>query len=76
VKESPAASLHAVERDDQEGAKSMNAHVLASQRAPDAAIPRDFAILCLWSAFGIALSGLFFIAGLGIEITRALAAAG
>jgi hypothetical protein len=27
----------------------MNAHVLASQRAPGAAIPRDFAILCLWS---------------------------
>ena len=54
----------------------MNAHVLASQRASGAASPRDFAILCLWSIFGIALSGLFFIAGLGIEITRALGVAG
>jgi hypothetical protein len=54
----------------------MNAHVLASQRAADAAIPRDFAIVCLWSTCGIALSGLFFIAGLGIEITRALGVAG
>ena len=54
----------------------MNAHVLASQRAPDAAIPRDFTIPCLWSTFGIAVSGLFFIAGLGIEITQALGAAG
>jgi hypothetical protein len=54
----------------------MNAHVLASRQAPGAAIPRDFAILCLWSIFGIALSGLFFMAGLGADITRALGAAG
>jgi hypothetical protein len=53
----------------------MNAHVLASQRAPGAAIPRDFAIPCR-STFGIAVSGLFFTAGIGIEITRALGAAG
>jgi hypothetical protein len=65
-----------VERDDQDGAKSMNAHVLASRQAPDAAIPRDFAILCLWSTFGIVLSGLLFIAGLGTEITEAFAAVG
>jgi hypothetical protein len=54
----------------------MNAHVLASQQAPDAAILRDLAILCLWSTFGIALIGLFFIAGLGADITQALGAAG
>jgi hypothetical protein len=54
----------------------MDAHFLASQQAPGAAIPRDFAILCLWSTFGIALIGLFFIAGLGAEITQALGAAG
>jgi hypothetical protein len=54
----------------------MNAHVLDSWQAPDATIPRDCTILCLWSAFGIVLSGLFFIAGLGTEIMEALAAAG
>jgi hypothetical protein len=56
--------------------KVMNAHVLDSWQAPDATIPRDCTILCLWSAFGIVLSGLFFIAGLGNEIMEALAAAG
>jgi hypothetical protein len=50
----------------------MNAHVLDSWQAPDATIPRDFTIPCLWSAFGIVLSGLFFIAGLGTEIMEAL----
>jgi len=54
----------------------MNTHVLASWQTPDATIPRDFTILCLWSTFGIALSGLFFIAGLGADITQALGAAG
>jgi len=54
----------------------MNAHVLASWQAPDATIPRDFTILCLWSGFGIALSGLFFLAGLGTDIMEALAVAG
>ena len=54
----------------------MNADVLASWQAPHAAIPRDLAILCLWSTFGIAVSGLFFIAGLGAVITQALVAAG
>jgi hypothetical protein len=50
----------------------MNAHALACPQAPDVAIPRDFAILCLWSAFGLALSGLFVIAGFGADITQAL----
>jgi len=87
VKASPGAPLHTVERDDHRGcgersgqakerSKVMNAHVVDSWQAPTATIPRDFTILCLWSAFGIALSGLLFIAGLGSEITQALAAAG
>jgi len=76
VKDRLAASLHGVERDEQDGAKPMNTHVLAPQQAPAAAIPSDFAILCLWSTFGIALSGLFVIAGFGADITQALAAAG
>jgi hypothetical protein len=59
-----------------ERSKVMNAHVLASWQAPDATIPRDFIILCLWSRFGIALSGLFFLAGLGTDIMEALAVAG
>ncbi len=54
----------------------MNSHVLVFRQALGATIPRDITILCLWSAFGIALSGLLFIAGLGTEITEALAAAG
>ena len=54
----------------------MKAQILASQRTPDAAIPRDFIIVCLWSVCGIALSGLFFIAGFGAEIAQALTAAG
>jgi hypothetical protein len=48
----------------------MNAHPLVCPQAP--AIPQDFAILCLWSTFGIALSGLFVIAGFGAEVTQAL----
>ena len=54
----------------------MIAHALTCPQAPDATLPRDFAILCLWSAFGIALSGLFVIAGFGADITQALGAAG
>jgi hypothetical protein len=54
----------------------MSGHALASRRTPDATIPRDFAIMCLWSTFGIALTGLLFIAGLGADITWALGAAG
>ena len=50
----------------------MNAHALACPQAPDAAISRDLAIVCLWSTFGIASSGLFVIAGFGADIIQAL----
>jgi hypothetical protein len=53
----------------------MNARVLVSQQASHAATSRNVAILCLWSISGIALSGLFFTAGLGADVTRALGAA-
>ena len=36
----------------------------------------DFRLVCLWSAFGLTLTGLFFAMGFGVEITRAMAAAG
>ena len=48
----------------------MNAHVLACREALDTAIPRDFIMLCLWSACGLALSGLFCIAGVGIDVMQ------
>jgi hypothetical protein len=54
----------------------MNTHVLAPWQAPAAAFPGDLAILWLWPVFGIALTGLFFMAGLGADITQAFAAAG
>jgi hypothetical protein len=54
----------------------MNVHAFTCPQARDAALPRDFAILCLWSAFGLALSGLFVIAGFGADIAQALGAAG
>ena len=59
----------------------MSAHVLVSRQLPHVsrqasrvAIPRDVLVVCLWSACGLALSTLFVLAGLGPEITQALAA--
>jgi hypothetical protein len=40
------------------------------------AVPTDLCIVCLWSAFGLALTGLLFGVGLGSEIAQALTAAG
>jgi len=54
----------------------MNSYILASHRAPDTAISRDFIVACVWSACGLALTGLFYAVGLGAEIAQALAAAG
>jgi len=42
----------------------------------DKAIPADVQVLCLWSAFGLALTGLFFAIGFGAEIGLALMMAG
>ena len=39
-------------------------------------VPDDLRLVCLWSAFGLALSGLFFVMGFGADIAQALAAAG
>ena len=39
-------------------------------------IPADLRAVCLWSAFGLALTGLFFAMGFGAEIGQALVAAG
>jgi hypothetical protein len=35
-------------------------------------VPTDVHVLCLWSAFGLALTGLFFAMGFGAEIGLAL----
>jgi hypothetical protein len=40
------------------------------------AFPADVRAVCLWSAFGLALTGLFFALGFGAEIGQALAAVG
>jgi len=52
----------------------MAVQVLAYRQTSDVTIPRELIMLGLWSACGIALTGLFYIAGLGVEITQALAA--
>jgi len=39
-------------------------------------VPVELRIVCLWSALGLTLSGLFFALGMGAEIGHALAAAG
>jgi hypothetical protein len=39
-------------------------------------ISADLRVVCLCSAFGLVLSGLFFAAGFGAEIARTLMAAG
>lgn len=36
----------------------------------------ELRIACLWSAFGLTVTGLFFAMGLGAEIGQALMAAG
>jgi hypothetical protein len=36
----------------------------------------DFGVVCLWSALGLALTGLFFALGFATEIGQTLAAAG
>jgi hypothetical protein len=41
-----------------------------------ARIPADLAIVCLWAAVGLVLTGLFAGLGFGNEITQFLAAAG
>jgi hypothetical protein len=44
--------------------------------SPETVVPADFRVVCLWSAFGLALTGLFFGLGFGAEFGLALAAAG
>jgi hypothetical protein len=39
-------------------------------------VPADVHVLCLWSAFGLAVTGLLFAMGFGAEIGLALMAAG
>jgi hypothetical protein len=39
-------------------------------------IPVDLEIVCLWSAFGLTLTGLFFALGFGVDIQQALMLAG
>lgn len=39
-------------------------------------IPVNLAIVCLWSAFGLTLTGLFFALGFGVDIQQALMLAG
>jgi hypothetical protein len=37
---------------------------------------KNFRATCLWSALGLALTGLFFALGLGVEIGQILSIAG
>jgi hypothetical protein len=39
-------------------------------------VPADVRVICLWSAFGLALTGLLFALGFGAELGQAVAAAG
>jgi len=39
-------------------------------------IPIGLRVVCLWAAFGLALTGLFYAMGFGAEIGQALMAAG
>jgi hypothetical protein len=39
-------------------------------------VPDDLRLVCLWSAFGLALSCLSFVMGFGADIAQALATAG
>jgi hypothetical protein len=39
-------------------------------------VPDDLRLVCLWSAFGLTLTGLFFALGLAADIAQAMAAAG
>ena len=39
-------------------------------------VPADLPLVCLWSALGLALSSLMFIAGFGAEIGQVLMTAG
>jgi hypothetical protein len=43
---------------------------------PNTIVSPDLHVVCLWSAFGLALNGLFFALGFGAEIGQALMAAG
>jgi hypothetical protein len=38
--------------------------------------PDDLRLVCLWSALGLTLTGLFFALGFAAEIGQAMAAAG
>jgi hypothetical protein len=51
----------------------MSALALIFRQATYTTIAREFTTLCLWPAGGLALTGLFFVAGLGAGITQALA---
>jgi hypothetical protein len=54
----------------------MNANAPACPQASLITVPRDFIILCLWSAYGLALSSLLVFSGFGADFAQALAAAG
>jgi hypothetical protein len=43
---------------------------------PEPGTYADFCVACLWSAFGLMLTGLLFAVGLGAEIGQILAIAG
>jgi hypothetical protein len=43
---------------------------------PDTTVPTDLRAVCLWSALGLAVTGLFFAMGFSAEIGQALMAAG
>jgi hypothetical protein len=58
----------------------MNALETATACSKDAveerAIPVDLEIVCLWSVFGLTLTGLFVALGFGVDIQQALLLAG
>ena len=54
----------------------MNTYVHAAQRTPDTANLHDGEVVCLWSMFGLVLTGLAHMFGFGIEIGQALINAG
>jgi hypothetical protein len=42
----------------------------------DSTVSADLVVACMWAAFGLALTSLFFAMGFGPEIGQALIAAG
>jgi len=54
----------------------MHAYIHVAQRAPDTTREENFTVVCLWSMLGLALTGLVWTLGFGIEVGQALIVAG